>query len=209
MYSENNLTHRQAEILEFIIGFRRKEKISPTYREIAEHFGFKSIKAVADHLCALEKKGHIHRHGGKSRGIELLADLELFNSSSIQVPILGNIPAGDPEEINEASQGTISVDPMIVHGSAKHRLFALQIRGNSMVERGIYEGDWVIADADAEPRINDVVVALIDGENTIKTLAKQNNSYYLKAENSEYPDKLPVNELVIQGVAQTIIRRLL
>ena len=77
-----------------------------------------------------------------------------------------------------------------------------------MVDRGICDGDWVVADAEATPRERDVVIALIDGESTLKTLAKQNEHFYLKAENSKYHDWIPVNNLVIQGVAKAILRRI-
>lgn len=76
-----------------------------------------------------------------------------------------------------------------------------------MIGRGIHDGDWVIADADAVPCENEVVVALIDGENTLKTLAKKKSQIYLKAENQTYEDWFPVNELIIQGTARTIIRQ--
>jgi repressor LexA len=208
MYSIGNLTSRQTEILDFLYEFRRKEKIVPTYREIAGKFGFKSTKAAADHVCALEKKGYLRRHSGRSRGIELLNAESLSAPKAIGVPILGDIPAGYPELRDEHRNGTLAVDPAMLGGVAHHRLFALQVKGDSMEERGIFEGDWVVADAEATPREKDVVVALIDGENTLKTLAKQRGHFFLKAESPNHRDWIPVNELVIQGVAKAILRRI-
>ena len=208
MFSTDNLTSRQAEILDFLHEFRRKEKIVPTYREIADKFGFKSTKAATDHVCALEKKGYLRRHSGRSRGIELLTSAPLSAPTAIGVPILGDIPAGFPELKAEHRNGILAIDPTVLGGVAHHRLFALQVEGDSMEERGIYEGDWVVADADATPREKDVVVALIDGENTLKTLAKQKGHFFLKAESSNHNDRIPVNELVIQGVAKAILRRI-
>ncbi len=208
MFSTGNLTSRQAEILDFLYEFRRKEKIVPTYREIADNFGFKSTKAATDHVCALEKKGYLRRHSGRSRGIELLTSASISAPKAIGVPILGDIPAGYPELRDEHRNGTLAVDPAMLGGVTHHRLFALQVKGDSMEERGICEGDWVVVDAEATPREKDVVVALIDGENTLKTLAKQKGHFFLKAESPNHHDWIPVNELVIQGVAKAILRRI-
>jgi len=208
MFSIGKLTPRQTEILDFLHEFRHKEKIVPTYREIADKFGFKSTKAATDHVCALEKKGYLRRHSGRSRGIELLTSASLSAPKAIGVPILGDIPAGHPELRDEQRNGTLAVDPAMLVGVIHHRLFALKVKGDSMEDRGICEGDWVVADAEAIPREKDVVVALIDGENTLKTLAKQKGHFFLKAESPNYQDWIPVNELVIQGVAKAILRRI-
>ena len=208
MYSKNKLTSRQAQLLDFLFEFQSKEKMAPTYREIVTHFGFTSTKAAADHVCALEKKGYVRRHGGRSRGIELIMPVQKTDQEGIAVPILGNIPAGIPEQKIEHRHGVITVDASLIGGTEHHRLFALQVKGDSMIDRGIYEGDWVIADADAIPHENDVVIALIDGENTLKTLAGKENNFYLKAENPDYNDWIPVNELIIQGTARAIMRRI-
>jgi repressor LexA len=208
MFSTGNLTPRQTEILEFLHEFRRKEKIVPTYREIADNFGFKSTKAATDHVSALEKKGYLRRHSRRSRGIELLTSAPLSAPKAIGVPILGDIPAGIPELRDEHRNGTLAVDPAMLDGVAHHRLFALRVKGDSMEKRGICEGDWVVADAEASPREKDVVVALIDGENTLKTLAQKKGHFFLKAESPNHHDWIPVNELVIQGVAKAILRRI-
>jgi len=208
MYSDNKLTPRQTEILDFLCEFQGKERVAPTYREIANHFGFKSTKAATDHVCALEKKGYLRRHGRRSRGIEIITSDKQTISESIAVPILGVIPAGTPEQKIEHQDGTIAINVSFLEGVSHHRLFALQVKGDSMIGRGIHEGDWVIADADVVPRENDIVVALIDGENTLKTLASKKNKFYLRVENPDYSDWIPVNELIIQGTAKTIIRRI-
>lgn len=206
MYSYNDLTQRQRNVLDFITEKRHKEGISPTYREIANHFGFKGPKAAVDHVRALEKKGFLRCHGRRSRGIELLVSEE--NSSIISIPILGDISAGRPYEQIEYEHGKINVDRSILGISTDHRLLALAVNGESMEGRAIHDGDWVIADADAQPREGDVVIALIDGENTLKTLARKNGSYYLKAENPINQDWLPLGEMIIQGVAKALLRRL-
>jgi repressor LexA len=208
MFSEIKLTIRQSQILDFLFEFQLKERMSPTYREIAEHFGFKSTKAAADHVFALEKKGYLRRHGGRSRGIKLITSTRQSDQKSIGVPILGHIPAGTPEQIIEKQNGTLAVDANLLGNIGHHRLFALQVRGDSMVGRGIHAGDWVVADADAVPKENNIVVALIDGENTLKTLAKKERGYYLKSENSDYKNWIPVSELIIQGTVKLTIRQI-
>ncbi len=208
MYSRHNLTNRQTEIFKFLQEFQRIEGIAPTCREIADHFRFKSPKAVTDHLLALEKKGFIRRHGGRSRGIEVLNSEWQSGNKAVTVLIVGNIPAGHPEKKSQERQATLAVDPAILGGIVHHRLFALQVKGDSMEGRGIYEGDWVVVDADATPRAFEVVVALIDGESTLKTLTKQKGRFFLKAENPIYPDLIPIEELLIQGVAKAILRRM-
>ncbi len=190
----------------FLCDFYEKKKTSPTYREIADHFGFKSAKAAADHIRALEKKGFIYRHGRRSRGIEIVFPSEQTSSNTISVPILGDIPAGSPEQKIEYQSRRIAIDASLIKSPKHHHFFALKVKGDSMINRGIHDGDWIIADADVVPCENQVVVALIDGENTLKTLAKKKKQIYLKAENPDCEDWVPVNELIIQGTACAIIR---
>ena len=206
MYSSKKPTQRQWEIFNFLRKIQNRQGVAPTYREIADHFGFKSPKAAMDHVRALEKKGYLRCHGGRSRGIELTSSERKSFANS--VPILGDIPAGSPEKRAEDEHGNLNVDLSILDIPSGHRLFALAVSGESMQGRGIHDGDCVIADADAQPREGDVVIAMIDGENTLKTLARQNGSYYLKAENPIYIDWYPLEEMVVQGVAKAIIRRL-
>lgn len=207
MYSKLKLTKRQSEVFDFLCYFNEKEKMSPTYREIANHFEF-NTKAAADHIRALEKKGFICRHGRRSRGIEIIFPLEKTSSNTISVPVLGDIPAGSPEQITEHHDKIITIDASLIKGPKHHHFFALKVKGDSMIGRGIHDGDWIIADADSVPREDEVVVALIDGQNTLKTLAKKRDQVYLKAENPVCEDWVPVNELIIQGTARAIIRRI-
>ncbi|MDP2786218.1 MAG: transcriptional repressor LexA [Sulfurimicrobium sp.] len=207
MYSTNSLTTRQGEMLNFLKEFQSKEGMAPTYREIAAHFRFKSIKAASDHISALEKKGYVRRRGGRSRGIELLPSQNGMYAAAFSIPVLGNIPAGYPEEQIEKVHGMIAVDQMVLGLTKGHRLFAVKVEGESMEGRGIYKGDWVVGDADDSPREGNIVVALIDGQNTLKTLARKNESFFLKAENPDYSDLIPITEMVIQGTVKAVLRR--
>jgi repressor LexA len=201
------LTRKQTEILEFL---RERDHVggsAPTYREIAKHFGFKSPKAATDHVYALEKKGYLRRLGRRSRGIELIPSVRAKDRGTINVPIRGQIQAGNPiEEIGDI-QGSLAIDKSILGLAAGNRLFSLQVHGESMTGCGVFEGDWVVADADCPPRKGNMVVALIDGQNTLKTLAMEKGTLSLKAENPDFVDLIPVTEMSIQGVVKLILRR--
>ncbi|MBI4596331.1 MAG: repressor LexA [Candidatus Tectomicrobia bacterium] len=207
MFSNTNLTPKQGKIREFLLDFQRKNGTAPTYREIASHFGFRSTKAASDHVHALERKGYLRRHSGRSRGIEVFSPDRSTTDEVITVPILGNIQAGHPDDQIEYLRDTLAIDQAILGASRGHRLFALKVEGDSMEGRGIHKGDWVVADADATPREGDVVVALIDGQNTLKTLARQKGRYFLKAENPNYLDLIPMNEMVVEGVIKALVRK--
>lgn len=207
MYSIRTLTPRQSEMLNFLRYFQSKEGMAPTYREIAARFRFKSPKAASDHINALEKKGYVRRRGGRSRGIELLPSENGISAAAFSIPVLGNIPAGYPEEQTEKDHGLLAVDIVTLGLTKDHRLFAVRVEGESMEGRGIYNGDWVVVDADDPPHEGNIVVALIDGQNTLKTLARKNESFFLKAENPDYSDLIPITEMVIQGTVKAVLRR--
>jgi repressor LexA len=208
MYSHPKLTDRQTQILEFLRTFKNREGYAPTYRDISEHFCFKSTKAASDHVRALEKKGYVRLHGNRSRSIEILWPESDSPGDVVLVPIVGAIPAGTPEKKAENLSDTIAIDKAILGNCSGHRLFALKVSGESMKGRRIYDGDLVIADADAPPNEGEVVVALIDGDSTLKTLARKKKRFYLKSENPDYPDWIPMEEIIVQGVAKALIRRI-
>jgi len=207
MYSSRNLTQRQAQILDFLQNYKDQEGVAPTYREISGYFGFKSTKAAWDHVRALENKGYVRLHGKRSRSIEIVSSEPNSTGHVVSIPILGEIPAGKPEKKEENQSDTIAVDETILGNCKEHQLFALKVTGDSMVGRSICDGDWVIADADASPNEEAVVVALIDGDNTLKTLAKRGKCFYLKSENPDYPDWIPLEEMIVQGVVKAVLRR--
>lgn len=209
MYSNRpKLTQRQAEVLKFLQEVQENKGTAPTYREIAERFGFKSTKGASDHVRALERKGYVSLRGGRSRGIELASCERTPLNGTVHVSVLGDIQAGYPDGQNQRSHGTLAVDRAVIGDYGNHRLFALQVRGESMNGRGIYDADWIIADADVPPHEGDVVVALVDGQNTLKTLAKKNDRFYLKAENPDYPDITPMEHMTVQGTVKALLRQL-
>jgi repressor LexA len=203
-----SLTFNQSKVLEFIKKCIDRNGVSPTYREIAVHFGYKSPKAALDHVRALEKKGYATRRSRLSRGIGIPSVRQEFKQKAISLPILGHIPAGFPDTLTEYRIGTLDVDAEFLEGVTDHRFFVLRVKGESMRGRGIYDGDLVVVEGDRYPKERDIVVALIDGENTLKTLVRQGERFVLKAENPDFPDLIPIEEMSTQGVVRAVLRRL-
>lgn len=197
-----SLTDRQKSILEFIQSHRARHGVIPSLREIQAHFRFASPNAANKHLIALEKKGMLHRSGGAARSISLVGDVPV---SLVKVPLLGMIPAGLPVDQQEEAGRCISIDADALQIPKNAKTFALQVRGDSMKDAAILDGDVVIMEF-CEPHHGDIVAALIDGEVTLKRYLVQRGLPFLRAENSKYPDLIPARELVIQGVFRALFR---
>ncbi len=196
------LTDRQKAVLEFIQDFRGRRGVMPSLREIQGHFGFASPNAANKHLIALEKKGAIQRSGGVARSLSIMGDVPV---PLVKVPLLGMIPAGYPADQQQEADRCISIDADSLHIPKNARTFALQVRGDSMEDAAIVDGDVVIMEF-CEPRHRDIVAALIDGEVTLKRYLIQKGRPFLRAENPKYPDLMPAQELVIQGVFRALLR---
>jgi repressor LexA len=198
------LTSRQQEVLDFIERAQAEDGVVPSSREIQQHFGFASQTAAMNHLRALEKKGVIQRQAGKARAVALTTHLE--RERIVDIPIYGAIAAGMAEMVEQENDGLVSVDAESIGVGRGRRMFALKVRGDSMIGAQIADGDLVILEI-REPRHNDIVAALIDGETTIKRFIASDARPHLRAENPAYPELFPVGELVIQGVMVALIRR--
>ena len=179
------LTQRQREILDFISASIMERGFPPTLREIGEHFGIRSTNGVNDHLKALEKKGHLRREDLKSRAMRpVLPDgsgevvplrrtpmgtgvMEVVSGEDMaEVPILGRVAAGQPILAIEQATDTVRIDRVLIGG---HReVFGLRIVGESMFEDGIFDGDYVFVNKTPTARTGDIVVAMIEGEATVK-----------------------------------------
>ncbi len=208
MYSMNALTPRQQQVFEFIQATHRAEGTAPSLREIARHFGFRSPKAAADHVQALRRKGVLEHQAGRARSWRPRSPFEVFRREVMDVPIYGTIPAGLAEDRRQEVRGCVSMDVGTLGFKPTARTFALEVRGDSMIGRHILEGDVVILEHGMTPRNGDVVAALIDNENTLKTFVQERGQGpYLKAENPRYPKLIPATELVIQGVMVALIRK--
>jgi len=203
------LTERQRTILDFIVGFRRRHGCSPSIPEIQKRFGMRSPNGVVGHLKALESKGFIRRARRGSRQIDLAGPLESLRAPSFDFPLFGQVPAGPPETFVLAQpDGCVSLDEATLGFRPKEGSFALKVRGDSMKDAGIFHGDTVIVQPTPNPRAGQIVVALIDGESTLKRLVRVGGKWFLKAENPAYPELYPRADLVIQGVVRTVIRKL-
>ena len=192
-------TASQRRVLEFIEERDANGQAPPTYREICRRFGFRSPKASADHVAALEKKGFLVREKGRARGLRLV-------KAAAGIPLLGRIAAGSPRETAAETEVRLAIDPTSFGIRERSRAFAVRVTGDSMIGRRIFEGDIVLLEQGPDPRNGDVVAALIDNESTLKTLVRNDGKTWLRAENPLYPDLLPVLDLKIQGIARAIIR---
>jgi repressor LexA len=198
------LTARQQEVLDFIRRQQQQTGFPPSSREIQAHFGFQSQTAAMNHLRALERKGAINRTPGKARSS---VDLSFrFLPGFRPIPILGEIPAGMPTEASEASGSKLGVDLAAFGVESQAEVFAVRVRGDSMIGAQIADGDTVILQKRV-PKNGELVAALIDGESTLKRYLLDHGKPFLKAENPLYPDLIPAAELVIQGVMIGLLRR--
>jgi repressor LexA len=197
------LTDRQRDVLDFINAHHRQHGVAPSLREIQAHFGFASPFAVQRHVDALTEKGALRRLDGKARG--LLPTAHPRRGALAEIPLFGTIPAGLPTETEQEPDSYISVDTVSLGVRPNAKLFALKVRGDSMVDASILDGDVVFL-TPREPRPRDIVAALIDGESTLKRFLLQRGRAFLRAENPKYADLLPANELIIQGVMVGLLR---
>ena len=197
------LTPRQKSILDFIQSEQREKGMTPSTREIQSHFGFASQTSVMQYIDTLQRKGFLQRHARKARA--LITPLQRVRITDI--PIYGQIPAGMASMTEQSAEGHISLDAANVNASAHARTFALRVRGDSMIEAHILDGDMVILEDRKDAQSGDIVAALIDGETTLKRYVVERGRPYLKAENPRYPDLVPARELRIQGVMISLIRK--
>ena len=201
------LTKRQRQVFDFIASSERAGEPAPTLREIAAHFGFKSSRAAADHLDAIKRKGFLASERGKARALRVTSPLAKLRNRIVDIPLFGSIPAGLPQAREQDAEGCVSVDVESIGYKPTRNAFALRVTGDSMIGRHILDGDFVVLEHGPEPRNGQIVAALVDGESTLKTFLVKGGKPYLKAENPNYPDLIPAQELMIQGVFKALIRK--
>lgn len=175
---------RQREVLEFINQFIEQHKYPPSVRELAGHFAI-SLRGAYDHLKALRKKGFVRWSEGRSRAMEVLDDgtPERFQEL-VRVPLLGSVAAGIPVLAENNSVGSVAVSSELL-GSGEH--FALRVRGDSMQNAGILDGDVAIVRRQQDADNGDIVVVMIGEEATLKRFFLEANRVRLQAENPAYP----------------------
>jgi len=183
----DNLTKKQKNILEFIERFSADNSYPPTYKEIADKFSI-TIGTVQDHIFALNQKGFIERRKDTARGFQLIRNSKGVDASKTKnefemIPLYGNVAAGEPIFAGDNVQGYISIEK---HYKGHKLHFALRVKGDSMTDAGIYDGDVVIVRKQDSADDGEIVIALFEDEATVKTLRNSNIKAYLEAANSKY-----------------------
>ena len=201
------LTERQSEILQLIRELTEVSGFPPTRAEIAERMGFRSVNAAEQHLRALEKKGAINILSGASRGIRVNDSHSPARPGRLMdLPIVGQVAAGAPILAEENLQGRLQVDPNMFTPRAD---YLLKVKGLSMRDIGILDGDLLAVHKTNEARTGQVVVARIADEVTVKRLRKRGNVVQLMAENPDFEPievDLRTDDLEIEGIAVGVIR---
>ncbi len=189
---KNQLTDRQREILSFISQFLEASGYPPTLREIGKKFGISSTFGVKRHLDALVKKGYLNVESNASRGISFVHNINSSRNNEYsridelfrKIPVIGRVAAGSPILAIENIEGSVIIDNSFMKKSDE--CFALKVKGDSMINAGIFEGDLVIVSPNKETVNGDTVVARLDDEVTVKTLEKKRNKIRLIPENENY-----------------------
>jgi len=194
-----NLTKRQHELLSYIDSFMRTHDYAPSFREIAEHFGLTSTATVAEHIETLQRKGHLTKDPLEARSIQLVETTDIIPATA---PLLGAIAAGSPIE---AIETRLTID--IPQSMAGPNVFALHVRGDSMIEDGILDGDYVIVEQTTQPKNGDIVVALLEDKGaTLKRFYKEKHRIRLQPANHNYAPMYST-DVAIQGKVRGVIRQ--
>ncbi len=196
---------RQGQILDYIKQYIQSNGSAPTLRLIADAIGVSSLATVHEHLTTLEKKGLIKRKIGKTRAIEITKAAPDSDVEGMEVPIFGFIAAGTPIEPYTDPNASLSIPPSLVSG--KKRVYVLQVRGDSMIEEQIRDGDYVVIEQAEEAKNGDIVVALLDnGMATLKRFFKEATRIRLEPANSKM-SPIFVKNVRVQGKVVGLIRR--
>jgi repressor LexA len=202
------LTPEQSRVLDCIIGHQKGTGAPPTVREIAAKLGYRSLNNVRQHLRLIQQKGYLRLHQGMARGIEILIGLTrgAEDGEVVEVPLVGAVAAGVPITAIENIDGYVSLDRKIFKGEG---LFTLRVRGDSMQGIGVLDGDIVIVRQQATASQGDVVVAIIEGEATLKRYLREENRVILRAENPRFKDIVVESDrgLIIVGKMVGVMRK--
>lgn len=211
---KKQLTERQERIFIFIQEYQLENGYPPTLREIGKKFDISSTFGVKRHLEALTKKGYLNILSNASRGISInkseIESLEVINYSeekdNFKIPIIGRVAAGSPITAEENVEGSIVIDPAFIKKDEDS--FALKVKGDSMIEAGIFEGDLVIISPKAVVKNGDTIVARVEDEVTVKTYENKNNIIRLIPQNKNYQPIIVENknEFSIVGKVTGVLR---
>lgn len=196
--SKETLTNKQTEILEYIHHEILAKGYPPSIREICQAVNLKSTSSVHAHLASLEAKGYIRRDLTKSRSIEIIDDdFSLTKRELVNIPIVGTVSCGQPILAEQNIEDYFPVPPEYIHNT-NNQTFMLRVKGDSMINVGIYEKDLVIVEQCSSARNGEIIVALIEDSATVKTFYKENGYIRLQPEN-DYMDPIIVEHCEILG----------
>jgi repressor LexA len=200
--SAMSVTRRQKEVLDFISNFVQRNGYSPSFEEIARGLSLKSLATVHKHITNLQKKGLLQRDHNRSRSIDVLPPRS--KGKRERLPLLGRIAAGQPVEAMETSE-TIALGDII----GNREVFALQVRGDSMRDEHIVDGDYVLVEHTSSARQGEIIVALVRGsETTLKRYYIEGTTVRLQPSNAEMePIYVPLSQIAIQGRVLGVLRR--
>lgn len=198
------ITPKQKEILEYIKSQIINRGYPPAVREICEAVKLKSTSSVHSHLETLEKNGYIRRDPTKPRAIEIVDDgFNLARREIINIPVIGTVTAGQPILAVENIEGYF---PLLAEDLPNNEMFMLNVKGESMIKRGIFDGDKVLVEKKQTAQNGDMVVALIEDSATVKTFYKENGHFRLQPENDSM-DPIIVDEVEILGKVIGLFRQ--
>ena len=200
------LTRRQRLMVEFIRTHQEERGYAPTFQDIAAHFGFRSANSVTEHLRLIRLKGYVTSEPRRARSLRLVLPSEDRQGRIMHIPVLGSIPAGFSENLEQETIGRISADAEALGLAPNAQAFALKVSGDSMIGKHILPGDIAVVEHGPKPRQGDVVAALIDGESALKTFMTDERGPFLRSENPRYQDLRPTATLLVQGVLAGLIR---
>jgi repressor LexA len=199
-------TQRQKDILDYITRFSERNRYEPSYAQIARHFGVKSRATIAKHIAALERRGLLTRtHEDGSFALSVKVD---DPDALCQVKLLGRIAAGTPLDVVESDE-TLSVPRFLLGRVKPERVYALRVKGDSMIDEHICDGDIALIENRTEARDGEIVVALLIEENqaTLKKLYRRGNNVELHPANSQLqPLTLPASQVSVQGIFRGLLR---
>jgi len=198
------LTPHQRTVLNYIREFQVKRGYSPSLSDLALAFGVRSKNAIAKVVNALLREKQLEKDPkGRIKILEMPETHE--RPQPMVLPLFGPIAAGFATAAEEQAEELVGVEDYLVRDRA--RTFLLRVKGDSMINAGIVEGDIVVVERGKEPKVNEIVVGILDGEFTLKRLKKDKGKFYLQAENPNYPDMYALEELQVAGVVRGVMRK--
>mgnify|MGYP000148979407 CR=1 FL=1 len=212
MADEKKLTEVQSNILEAIVSYRREKGYNPTMREVGEAVGLSSTSSVSYQLSQLRELGFLSKADAGQRAMDVLKSAPGMSTASrsevsdnvVSIPLVGRIAAGGPITAEQNVESTFALPETLV---GKGNLYMLQVVGESMIDAAICEGDWIVVRAQNTASNGEIVVALLDGEATVKVFKRTDGQTWLLPRNSAY-DPIDGTHAVIQGKVISVIRKI-